>query len=139
MTKNYNAAQVSVIFGPNILSGFADGSFVTCARDEQAFTKKTGTDGQTTRSRSNNKGGTVILRLDQASASNDVLSVIAVLDELSGAGIFPILVTDKSGRSGYASEDAWIQKQPDAEFDRDALDREWIFDCGNLKMFSGGN
>lgn len=140
MTKSYNAGQVTMTFGPNILTnGLADGSFVTVGRDEQAYNKKMGTDGQATRSRTNNKGGFVSIRLDQASAVNDILTAIAKADELSGAGIFPLTLRDASGRFLAFDEGAWIQKLPESEFDRDSLDREWIFDCGNLDMFVGGN
>lgn len=140
MTKSYNAGQVSMTFGPNILTnGLADGSFVTVTRDEQAYNKKVGTDGTATRSRTNNKAGTVSLRLDQASAVNDILSAIAAADELSGAGILPLTLRDASGRFLAGAESAWIQKLPEAEFDRDSLDREWVFDCGDLDIFVGGN
>lgn len=137
--KTINPKEVSVIVGPHAMSGFAAGSFVTATKDEQAYTKKVGTDGKVTRAKSNNDAGTVTIRLDQASASNDYLSGIALLDRASDTGVVPLLIRDANGRTVISAESVWVQKMPDTEQSNESLDREWVLDCGAMDMFIGGN
>lgn len=137
--KTINSKEVSVIIGAHAASGFAAGSFVTIALDEPAYVKKVGTDGKVTRAKSNNDAGTVTIRLDQASASNDYLSGLALLDKSSGTGVVPILIRDANGRTLISAESAWVQKMPDTEQSNESLDREWVLDCGPMDMFVGGN
>jgi hypothetical protein len=137
--STYDPKQVAIIFGGFSLSGFADGSFVTVERNEDAFTLQMGTDGEGTRSKSNNKSGRVTVRLMQSSESNAILSGIAKSDELSNSGVQPLMVKDNSGASLYVAEQSWIVKMPSAEYDREASEREWIIETDSLQMFEGGN
>lgn len=139
MTKTYNPAQVALVFNGHEISGYADGSFVTVARDEDAFALTTGSSGEGVRSKSNNKSGTITVTLLQSSGSNAFLSGFAELDELSGGGQGALLVKDNSGDSLHVCESAWIQKVPDAEYGREAGSREWVFRTDNLVSHVGGN
>lgn len=135
----YNSADVTIIVNGIIISGFADGTFVTVERDEDAFTKQVGTDGEVTRSKSNNKTGSVTITLMQSSASNGDLTVMHALDELTGNGVGPFLMRDGSGNSKYAAENAWIRKYPSAEYGREATGREWVIDVDKLNVAEAGN
>lgn len=137
--RNYNPKKVSLIVGAQAISGFADGTFIKVAQDEDAFTKKTGADGDTTRSQSNNFGGKVTITLDQASKSNDYLSGLAALDRASGAGVVPVLIRDALGATLVSGESAWVMKQPDVTFAKTSEDREWVLDVASLDTFVGGN
>ena len=137
--KTYDASQVSVIVGTRRLSGLAEGSFVTVSRDEQAFTKQVGADGEVTRAKTNNKAGSITITLQQASSGNDYLSTLAKTDEETSAGVVPVTVVDGSGTTVAIAESGWIQKLPDTEFGRDAGEREWVIDCADLEMLVGGN
>jgi C4-type Zn-finger protein len=135
----YDPKAFSLILGGNIISGFADDSFVSVERDMEAFTKKTGVDGITTRAKNNVQTGKVTIRLMQSSASNDVLSNLALLDEASSGGIVPLTAKDGSGRSIFSSESAWVQKMAKSEWKKDTNENEWVIDCGALAVFVGGN
>lgn len=137
--KNYNPKKVSVIVGTRALSGFADGTFVQVAFDNEAFTKKVGADGEVTRSQSNDYSGKITITLDQASDSNDYLSGLAALDRASGAGVVPVLIRDAMGTTLVAVESAWVQKLADASFSKTSEDREWVLDCAAMDVFVGGN
>ena len=139
MTKTYNPAQVVVIFNGHEISGYADGSFVTVARDEDAFSLVVGSSGEGVRSKMNNKSGTITVTLLQSSGSNAFLSGFAELDELSAGGQGPLLIKDNSGDSLHVCESAWIQKLPDSEYAREAGSREWTFRTDNLVSHVGGN
>jgi hypothetical protein len=137
--KTYDPSQVAIIVGGFQITGFADGSFLTVARNADAFALYIGTDGEGTRAKSNNKSGRITLTLAQSSDSNAILSGIATADELSNNGIVPVLIKDNSGVSLYAAETAWIVKAPDSEFGREVGSREWILETDNLSVFVGGN
>jgi len=137
--RTYNPASVIISIGGVPMSGFADGTFLMIERDEDAFTKVTGADGYTTRVKSNNRCGSLTLTLKQSSPSNDVLSGFANLDELSNAGVVPILIRDISGTSTYFSATGWIRKYPSSEFAKELSNREWILDLADLDVFVGSN
>ena len=137
--KTYNAAEVSVLVGTRRLTGLAEASFVKATRDVEAFTKKVGATGEVTRSKSNNKAGTVEVTLDQASNDNDFLSELAALDEASSAGIVPISIIDGSGTTVIFARQGWVQKLPEVDKGRESGENVWIFDTGQMSTFIGGN
>lgn len=135
----YDVNQVAVIVGGVPLEGFADGSRVTVEFDEQQFTKVTGSDGLTTRSKSNNYAGNVTVTLQQSSRSNDVLSGLWNADRVRNGGVVPLLIKDNSGRTLWAAEHAWVQQMPSQGFAKEASDRPWILDTDKLTGSAGGN
>jgi hypothetical protein len=139
--KLYDPASVIVAFGPNIMTGYGEDTFVRVERDEDTFTKKTGVDGEVTRTRNMNRAGSVTLTLMQSSASNAVLAVLALADEIApnGASILPMTVKDNAGNSLHFAESAWIRKPPASEYAKEAGTREWVFDTGKMKDYVGGN
>lgn len=137
--KTYDPAKVSVIFNGVPLHGFADGTFVRIERDEDMFTKVTGADGETSRAKSNNRGGFAAVILQQTSESNDHLAAFAEADEINNAGHGPLLVKDLNGTTLAFASSAWIKKKPNAEFGKEITDREWVIDCADLKYVPGGS
>lgn len=140
--KVYDSNQVSmVMLGIPVLGGFADGEFCTIEQAEQDFMAVVGTDGEVTRSKSNNRMATIKIKLMQSSATNAAFSAINNLDVSTGggAGVGPMLIADLQGTSLYAASKCWISKPPDVSFDRTATSREWEFTCADLKRLDGGN
>lgn len=134
----YDSSKLSIVINGIPIDGFADGTVVTVERDEDSFTKMVGTDGEVTRSKTNNKSGSVTLTLTQSSKSNRDLTGIFVLDEKTGNGVGPFLMKYKNGLSLYSAENCWIRKPPSAEWGREATNREWIIDVDALNIFEGG-
>lgn len=129
--KVYDANEVTVNFaGIDLDSGFADGEFVRIEEEPQ-FEAVVGSDGEVTRSKSNQNLATVTIILMQSSSGNAAMSVIHNLDrsEGAGAGIGTLLIRDRQGLSVFSSESAWITKMPDESFDRTATSREWILNA----------
>ncbi len=138
-TFSYDAKEVTVIIGNIIVQGFAPDTKVVVDRDEDAFTKRTGTDGDTTRSKSNNKGGSIEITLEQSSPTNRQFTELADLDELNGRGTRAGMVKDNSGNSVHATRACWVKKRPAAYYGAESTDRVWIFDTGELKHDVNGN
>lgn len=137
--RTYDPSKEVITFGGVPLSGFADGTFIRASRSGDAFSKHSGADGVTSRSKSSDKSGEVVITLAQTSPSNDYLSAIAALDENSGLGVLPLASKDLSGRTTIFADNAWIRKVTDKEGAKEITNREWVIDCANLKMFVGGN
>lgn len=136
--KNYDPNSVAVIVGGHIVSGYADGTFVNVARNEDAFTLQVGSSGEGVRSKSNNKSGQITITLLQSSQSNVFLSTLAQLDEISNGGVVPVLVKDNNGTPLYSAETAWVKKVADSEYGREAGSREWVLETDELIAFVGG-
>ncbi len=139
--KVYDADQVKLtIAGFSIESGFADGEFLRVEQEADDFTDVAGTDGEVTRSKTNDRRATITVLLMQTSSGNQALSALSNVDREApnGAGITPILIADKNGDTLYAASSCWIQKPPDAAFDREATSREWTLRVGDLKRFDAG-
>ena len=138
-TKSFNAGDTNVIVAGRKMTGLAPDGFVEVERDEQAYTKQVGADGEVTRSKTNNKAGKIRITLQQSSEDNAFLMQLSNTDENTGQGIVPVAVVDKSGTYKAVSPNSWVQKKPVNAFGRDAGTRQWIFDCGEINETGGGN
>lgn len=135
----YDPKAVSLIVGGHIITGFSDDDFIEVERSEDAYSKKTGVDGITTRARVNDRTGKITIRLMQSSSSNDDLSALALLDEKENSGAVPVLCKDTLGRSVFSSESAWVMKFPKTPFKKDVNVYEWVLETTALDVFVGGN
>lgn len=128
MSKSYDSNQVTVIIcGIPMVGGYADGEFLRIENDADLFTDVVGTDGEVTRSPTNDGRALATLILMQSSDSNDILDGIASRDANApnGAGVGEFLVRDNSGRAIYKARTCWIKKRPNPSFGREAGPREW--------------
>lgn len=140
--KIYDADQVTCIgVGVPIDSGYADGEFIKIEMADDAFKTKVGTDGEITRSKSNNFLAKVTIRLMQTSDANALLSAVHELDKKApnGKGVGPFLVKDRQGTSLHAGQFSWVTKAPDVSYDREATEREWELAVILEERLDGGN
>lgn len=138
-TKTYDPGLIVVQYGPYLLTGFADGTFVKASRNEDTFKVYVGADGTPARSRSRNKSGTMELTLAQTSPSNDALSAAHAADELLGAGVYPFMIKDLNGTTLVAAAEAWVTKPADVEEGKEVTGRAWKLETGALTIWPGGN
>jgi hypothetical protein len=138
--KKYDPKAVSVIFGGPI-TGFADGTFVNVAFNEDLFNLVIGADGEACRSKTNNLSARITITLLQSSASNTFLSAAHNVDLNSplGDGIVPFFLKDLSGDTIMAAENAWVVKPADTEYAREPGSREWTIETDNMQFNVGGN
>ena len=136
--KSYGFGDVDVIVASIRMSGFAEDSGVTVSRDSDLYVKTSGIDGKHSRAKQANDGASVTLTLAQTSSDNATLQALA----LAGT-VFPFMVKDNSGTGSAATiimtSDAWIEKQPDAEFGAEVSNREWMIACGSTTFVEQGN
>jgi len=140
--KVYDANEVSVsIAGIPIDSGFDDGEFLRIEQEADDFVDKVGTDGEVTRSKTNDRRATITILLMQSSTGNALLSALSNIDRLAGngAGVGPFLARDRQGTALFAAAESWISKPPNVSFDREPTAREWTLRCASLERFDGSN
>jgi hypothetical protein len=135
----YSPEKIDVIVNGVRIHGFAEGSLVSVESSSDTFTLVVGADGEPGRSHNPDKSGTITLTLKSDSDSNDYLSGLALADELSLVGTFPVLVKDGNGTSLTTTDTAWVQKQPTAEHAREMNEREWVLQAARLIRFTGGS
>jgi hypothetical protein len=137
----YDADQVTVALGPIMLQGFQDGEGVTIEQAAETFTAVVGMDGQVTRSKTLNRMATITIKLMQSSTANDLLSALHILDRdaPNGAGVVPLYIRDRNGRSLYTAAQAWISAPPSVTYDREATSREWVIQVARLERLDAGN
>lgn len=140
--KIYDANEVSlVVAGLIIDSGYADGEFVKFEQDSDDFSDVVGTDGEVTRSKTNDRRFTATVTLMQTSDGNSKLTALNNLDRnaSNGAGVGPFLLKDRSGTALYAASKCWVAKPPDAGFGKEASSREWKIRGVYDKRIDGGS
>lgn len=139
MLYTYDPKMVITTFKGVIITGYADGTFLTVERTADMFSQVVGAQGETSRAKSNNRSGTAKLHLKQTSPSNDVLSAIALLDENGGLGVGPFMVRDTLGTTLIMSPQAYLKKYAHAEYSKDIVNREWFIYLTDVNVYVGGN
>lgn len=137
----YDPDQVTVSFAGILVQGYADGEFVRIEQESDDFSDVVGTDGEVSRSKTNDRRATVTFVLMQTSESNDLLSAVSNLDRSlpNGLGVGALYIRDRQGSALYRAASAWISKPPNVSFDRTATSREWTIRCEKLERLDGGN
>jgi len=138
-TKTYDPKLIKSAFGPVIMSGFAEGTFIAISQNGDAFEKVRGADGSVDRVNKNANDYSITFTLKRTSLTNDALSTIHNLDKRLNNGINPFVLKDLNGTTVFAAQQAWIAKQPDPEESDSMPTREWRIDTGEAECFIGGN
>lgn len=139
MLATYDPQLVVVTWGM-IIAGYADGEMVTAEYDEDAFTVKTGTQGDTVHIRSANLNATATVTLQQSSPINSVLSTLAALDRIPGNNVVrPFQIKDLNGDTVIASPAARIQRVAASPFSNDSENRQWSFLLYKARVHIGGS
>jgi len=140
----YDPDQILITVAGIPITGFADGEFCTIERDSDAFQDVVGTDGEVTRSKSNDGRATITIRLMQSSPTNTLLSALHNSDKNApgGVGVGPFYMQDLSNLVGgtlLVAEKCWIAKAPDSSWDRTPTEREWKIRVAKLDGLDGGS
>lgn len=135
----YDPAEVHLTIDGLTITGYADGTFIETAFDEQQWNKVTGADGHTARSKTNNYAGSFTVTLLATSAGNDILNALWKRDRRNNTGVVPASVIDSQGNTEWTARHAWIQQMPTQSFAKEVETRVWVIDCANLIGNIGGN
>lgn len=131
--QTYSPGDVALSIGGNLITGFADGTFISVEREVDAMTKVVGADGEVSRTRSANYSGALTLTLKQTSDGNRILGTYLANDETDGSGIFDVLLTDNLDNKLFAAE-GWCRKGPTEEYASEEGSREWVIDLARIRQ-----
>jgi len=135
--KTYDPRRVSIALGSHIVSGYAEGSFVTIDPGGDGTTKTVGADGEVVRSIDPDNTSEVTITLLQTSATVKFCQGQYDRDQTNGNGMFPILIKDLRGGLVFSANQAWVVNRPSREFAKEAGEREIVIATGNATW--GGN
>lgn len=137
---NYNPDSVKVLVaGIMNVGGFVDGTFIDISKDVVPFSSVRLPDGTVSRLYNNDQTYTIRISLHSGSDSNDFLTKLWYLDEITQRGKFPLLVKDLSGSDLFFSTNTWVE-QPPAIVKSNGVDtRTWILKSSSAVINIGGN
>lgn len=125
----------------HVISGYADGTFLSITRVVEHATLYTGADATAARVKRKVRNTDITLTLGAYSESNDVLSHLLYLDEEADRDehLFAITIKDASGRTLASSPQAFIGTTPDISFGTDMAENDWMIHAVGMDIISGGN
>ncbi|ASK24764.1 phage structural protein [Bacillus subtilis] len=126
----YDANEVNTNIDGKIVTGYSEGTMVSCAKDEEKFSTKVSAKGDVSVATKNNPLGTITLTLSMGSPFVPYLNKMA-----NTAQRFPIWVT--GGQEKIGGTEAMVKKPADAEFSDEIGDREFeiqVFDYTVLEQ-----
>jgi hypothetical protein len=137
---SYYPDRVNVLVAGFIpMKGYIDGTFVQVSKDLMPFTSVRTADGTVTRLYNSAQSYSIQITLASGSESNDVLTKLWQLDEITQKGKFPILIKDQSGSDLFFSPTAWIEQIPTMNKSTKIDDRVWMFRAVQGTINIGGN
>lgn len=135
--ETYDPKDIIVIVAGKILTGFSNDK-VTVQRVSNQVEDELGADGDVVRRITNDRRGEIVVSLLPTSLSNGVLTLLARADELTGNGIFPVIIKDNRGNDLHTAPVSWIGKMANADYKNSIENRNWTFRSGELAMIVGG-
>lgn len=130
-TKTYSKEDVTVIVGGTIVKNFVS---VKVSYAEKKWTFKEGSHGEVTRSKKGSRLGSVIIVLPQTNSDNGSFTSYCDADAL-----VEIEVKDNYGESIHLMPEGTFEQIPEALYEDEAGDYEWVLMGRLSKNFVGGN
>lgn len=138
---NYSPEAVTVLaLGFVPIEGFVDGTFISINKDILPSVAVRTPDGTVARVMNYDQTYTISLTLHNGSESNEILTKLWQLDEISqGRGKFPLLVKDSSGSDLFFSTTTWIEQIPSLDKSVGIDQRTWVLRSAFATINVGGN
>lgn len=122
----FNPSEVTLAINDFVVTDFAEGTFLDIIQNTKTFNQVRGIRGKHTRVHQRDKSGTIIFRLMQTSQDNEILSKLALEDDINMTGKLFVVIKDASGQSGFQLIDAYLEGVPDIGFrSTTTTSREW--------------
>lgn len=135
--NTYSPSNVQLVIGGYSIAGWDN---ITIERRAQSFIPVYGIRNKHTRVPSGDTSATLTVSLIQTSPTNDVFSAILDMDVAQGTGRIDLTLKDKSGRSVFASSEAYITGYPSTTYSGDFEYRTWTIFCQTTSTYVvGGN
>src|SRR5690554_150926 len=138
---SYAPEDVSInIAGVFSVEGVEAETFVNITKVLPVTEAKSTADGQVYRTMREDFTYDIEITLQQGSRTNEILTLLYNLDQVSGRGRFPISIKDNSGTSSFWAPSAWVQEVPSLAFSgTEQTPRVWRLRATDAIMAVGAN
>lgn len=136
----YSPSDVILLIGGVLkVGGYSEGTFLEITKDIAPTSSKRALDGTTHKMYIRDGNYSVKFTLAQSSETNEKLSRIQYLDEVTQKVQFPILIKDSLGTSMFFSPVAWIEGIPSQVYSSNMESRTWMLRATKSINFLGGS
>lgn len=136
----YSPEEVNCLIGGFInIEGYVDGTFIDISKDVMPFTSVRTPDGTVARMYNNDQTYTISLTLHIGSSSNDTLTKLWQLDEITQRGKFPLFIKDFSGSDLFFSTNTWVEQVPSIVKSKGVDSRTWVLRSSQAVINVGSN
>ena len=142
MTTLFNYVPESVqciIAGFIPIEGFVDGTFISVDKDEMPYSSVRMPDGTIARKYNNSQTYTITITLHNGAETNNLLTKLWQVDEITQRGKFPLLIKDQSGSDLLFSTESWIEGVPSLTKSNAIDSRVWVIKSAYAVINIGGN
>ena len=142
MTTLFNYCPESVnclIAGFIPIEGFVDGTFISVDKDEMPYSSVRLPDGTIARKYNNSQTYTITITLHNGAETNNLLTKMWQVDEITQRGKFPLLIKDQSGSDLLFSTESWIEGIPRLTKSNAIDSRVWVIKSAFATINVGGN
>ena len=137
---NYCPESVNCLIGGIIpVEGFVDGTFISVDKDEMPYSSIRMPDGTVARKYNNSQTYTITITLHNGADTNNLLTKMWQVDELTQMGKFPLLIKDQSGSDLLFSTESWIEGIPSMTKSNAIDSRVWVIKSAYAVINIGGN
>lgn len=121
------------------IEGFVDGTFINVDKDVMPYTSISMPDGTIARKYTNSQTYTITITLHNGSETNNLLTKMWQVDELTQMGKFSLLIKDQSGSDLLFSTESWIESIPSLTKSNGIDSRVWVIKSAYAVINIGGN
>ena len=137
---NYCPESVNCLIGGIIpVEGFVDGTFISVDKDEMPYSSIRMPDGTVARKKNTSQTYTITITLHNGAETNNLLTKMWQIDELTDRGKFPLLIKDQSGSDLLFSTESWIEGIPSMTKSNAIDSRVWVIKSAYAVINIGGN
>lgn len=136
----YSPEEVVILLGGVYqVKGLSEDSFVRVKKAKDAFTSRSTPDGTIARMYNKSAEYDVELQIMDMSSSNDVLTKLWQLDEITQKAKFPLFIKDNSGSGLFFSPTSWVQAPSSWDLGGGSSTRTWVIKSAGGVINVGGN
>lgn len=128
-----------LIAGMIPITGFVDGTFISVDKDEMPYSSIRMPDGTIARKKNTSQTYTITITLHNGAETNNLLTKMWQIDELTDRGKFPLLIKDQSGSDLLFSTESWIEGIPSMTKSNAIDSRVWVIKSAYALINVGGN
>jgi aspartokinase-like uncharacterized kinase len=121
------------------ITGFVDGTFISVNKDEMPYSSVRMPDGTVARKYNNSQTYTITITLHNGAETNNLLTKMWQVDEITQRGKFPLLIKDQSGSDLLFSTESWIEGIPSLTKSNAIDSRVWVIKSAYAVINIGGN